>query len=110
MQLECVGSEDFYFSDSEWVLREAPVGEIAMHLGKYQFVTDVIVADDSSQFALVHIMGIDVFRRRHSHRWHGIFQLPEFWLTLALSLALLYSLHRDWKGLADAGPPKGEAP
>jgi len=40
---------------------------------------------------------LSIWRRRRPERWWGVFWLPEFWLTLIFSCALLWSLRRDWK-------------
>ena len=40
-----------------------------------------------------------IWERRRPEQWWGVFHLKEFWLTLALTLALLWSVRRDWKRL-----------
>ena len=41
-----------------------------------------------------------VFHRRRPEWWWGVFYLKELWLAAVLTLALLWSVRRDWKGLA----------
>ena len=43
------------------------------------------------------------YRRIRPEQWYGIFWLKEMWATLLFSITLLWSLHRDWKGLARGG-------
>ena len=40
-----------------------------------------------------------LWQRRRPEYWWGVAWLPEFWLTLALGLGLLWSVWRDRKGL-----------
>jgi WD40 repeat protein len=42
---------------------------------------------------------IHIAKRIRPEGWQGRVRLPEFWLTFALTIALLGSLRRDWKGL-----------
>jgi hypothetical protein len=66
------------------------------------------LTQSSDSYAVVAKTGdVRVFHRTRPEWWWGIFYLPESWLTLALTLALLYSLHRDWKGLARGGAHAG---
>ena len=51
---------------------------------------------------------VQVDRKVRPDHWWGVFYLKEFWLTLTLTLILLWSLRRDWKSLP-AGQPTGEA-
>ena len=50
---------------------------------------------------------VTLYHRTRPEPWYGIFHLKEMWATLLLSLALLWSLHRDWKGLARGGRREG---
>jgi DNA-binding beta-propeller fold protein YncE len=43
---------------------------------------------------------VAVYRLSGPKRWHGVFYLKEVWAAILFTLALLYSLLRDWKGLA----------
>jgi len=38
-----------------------------------------------------------LWNRRRPEYWYGIAFLPEFWLTLIFTIALIWSLRRDWK-------------
>jgi hypothetical protein len=40
---------------------------------------------------------VHVYARRRPDDWWGIAWLPEFWLSALCSIALLWSLRRDWK-------------
>lgn len=45
-----------------------------------------------------------VWRQRRPWQWYGPATLPEFWLSAALALALLWSLHRDRTVLKSRAP------
>ncbi len=40
-----------------------------------------------------------VYDPRRPEYWYGVAWLPEFWVTLAIALALGYSGWRDWRAL-----------
>jgi len=37
---------------------------------------------------------------RRPEYWYGVAWLPEFWLTVALGVGLVWSICRDWTRLA----------
>ena len=39
-------------------------------------------------------------RRRRPEYWWGVAWLPEFWLTVALGVGLVWSIYQDWTRLA----------
>lgn len=58
----------------------------------------VSITNDDERIASVNRDGdVRVWRLRHPAVWCGVAWLPEFWLTLLLACALLWSLRRDWR-------------
>jgi len=51
-----------------------------------------------------------VWKRRRPEYWWGVAWLPEFWVTLILGVALLWSLRRDMLNLKTAGEPNSAPP
>ena len=43
--------------------------------------------------------GVSIWHRRRPEYWWGVAWLPEFWLTLAISIGLVWNVWRDWRRL-----------
>ena len=95
-------------SDNECIVRVYDSGtgaELAiLDDGFVDIIQWVEFASDNDEITIRYPdVGDRVWTRTRPEQWYGVFYLKEFWATLLFSLALLWSLRRDWKGLARGG-------
>ena len=65
---------------------------------------------DCHRIAVTCAKSVVVYRRRRPEYWWGVAWLPEFWLTLVLTTALLWSLRQNRLNLKTAAEPNLDQP